>query len=178
MFRSFGHEQSSVLDGGLPRWESEGLPTESGPVAATPKTKYPAPTLASENIRSKYSRAVLEGLVAQSSSQDYEQIVSNAEKELSDPLAEIVLDARGHGRYEPDCVTSESDLTSCIDIRVQTLNPGDSLQVICHTRSLFHSARSCRRTRATTLVPPSRHSFLRRSSAGSWRMPSALKTPG
>lgn len=59
MFRSFGHEQSSVLDGGLPRWESEGLPTESGPVVETPRTEYPAPTLASENIRSEYSRAVL-----------------------------------------------------------------------------------------------------------------------
>jgi len=81
MFRSFGHEQSSVLDGGLPRWEFEGLPTESGPVAEIPRTEYPAPTLASENIR------------------NYEQMVSNAAKELSDPLAEIVLDARAHGRY-------------------------------------------------------------------------------
>jgi hypothetical protein len=30
--------------------------------------------------------------------QDYEQMVNNATKELSDPLAEIVLDARSHGR--------------------------------------------------------------------------------
>ena len=107
MFRSFGHEQSSVLDGGLPRWESEGLPTESGPVVEAPRTKYPAPTLASENIRSESSRAGPLSLVAQPS-QGYEQMVSNAAKELSDPLAEIVLDARAHGRYEPDCVTSES----------------------------------------------------------------------
>jgi thiosulfate/3-mercaptopyruvate sulfurtransferase len=59
MFRSFGHEQSSVLDGGLPRWEYEGLPTESGPVMEIPRTGYPAPALASENIRSESSRDVL-----------------------------------------------------------------------------------------------------------------------
>ncbi|KAI0296597.1 thiosulfate sulfurtransferase [Russula brevipes] len=81
MFRSFGHDKSSVLDGGLPRWETEGLPTGTGPVVEIPRSQYPAPTLASERIR------------------DYEQMVDNATKELSDPLAEIVLDARSHGRY-------------------------------------------------------------------------------
>lgn len=60
MFRSFGHEQSSVLDGGLPRWESEGLPTESGPVTAgIPRSKYPAPALESECIRSESWGAIL-----------------------------------------------------------------------------------------------------------------------
>ncbi|KAH9996567.1 Rhodanese-like domain-containing protein [Russula vinacea] len=73
MFRSFGHEQSSVLDGGLPGWVSEGLPTEAGPVVGIPR--------AHTQIRS------------------YDQMVSNAAKELSDPLADIVLDARAHGRY-------------------------------------------------------------------------------
>ena len=166
MFRSFGHEQSSVLDGGLPGWESEGLPTESGPLVEIPRTKYPAPPLTSENIRSE-SRAVPSASWL-SPHKGYEQMVSNAAKELSDPLAEIVLDARAHGRYEPDCVTSESDLTSCVDIPVQTLNPGrDSLRVICRTRSLFHSTRSCRRTQTTTLARPSQHSFPRRSSGGS-----------
>jgi len=81
MFRSFGHDQSSVLDGGLPRWEAEGHLTETGPVMEIPRSKYPEPSLASENIRS------------------YEQMVSNAAKELSGPLIEIVLDARSHGRY-------------------------------------------------------------------------------
>ncbi|KAI0271527.1 thiosulfate sulfurtransferase [Gloeopeniophorella convolvens] len=81
MFRSFGHVKSSVLDGGLPKWEVEGLPTEAGAVTETSRSTYPAPSLANENIRS------------------YEQMVSNSEKDLSDPLAEIVLDARSHGRY-------------------------------------------------------------------------------
>jgi thiosulfate/3-mercaptopyruvate sulfurtransferase len=40
--------------------------------------------------------------------QGYEQIVSNAAKELSEPLAEIVLDARSHGRYATRHLISES----------------------------------------------------------------------
>jgi thiosulfate/3-mercaptopyruvate sulfurtransferase len=32
-FRYFGHERVSVLNGGLPKWEREGRPLESGPVA-------------------------------------------------------------------------------------------------------------------------------------------------
>ena len=98
MFRSFGHDQSSVLDGGLPRWEAEEHPTETGPVMEIPRSKYPAPSLASENIRSKFAVVVQSVFVTQSI-QDYKQMVSNAEKELSEPLTEIVLDARSHGRY-------------------------------------------------------------------------------
>ena len=96
----------------------------------------------------------------------YEQIVSNAAKELSDPLAEIVLDARARGRYEPRRLTSISDSTPCADILVQTLNPRGSPLATCRIRSLFHSMHFCRRTRATT-VGPLRHSFLQTSSAGS-----------
>lgn len=81
MFRSFGHNNSSVLNGGLPGWEIEGLPTETGHAEKLLKSSYPVPALASENIRS------------------YEQMVSNAAKQLVDPLAEIVLDARSLGRY-------------------------------------------------------------------------------
>ncbi len=33
MFRAMGHKQVSILDGGLPQWEREGLPLET-----TPKT--------------------------------------------------------------------------------------------------------------------------------------------
>jgi thiosulfate/3-mercaptopyruvate sulfurtransferase len=64
MFRSFGHDQSSVLDGGLPGWEIEGLPTEAGPVMEVPRStgKYPAPTLAPENIRSEPSIVVMSDL--------------------------------------------------------------------------------------------------------------------
>ena len=36
MFRVFGHEQVSVLAGGLPRWRAEGYPVESGEPAIAP----------------------------------------------------------------------------------------------------------------------------------------------
>jgi len=81
MFRTFGHNNSSVLDGGLPGWETEGLPTETGHAGKILKSSYQVPAFTSENIR------------------NYEQMVRNAAKQLSDPIAEIVLDARSLGRY-------------------------------------------------------------------------------
>ena len=36
MFRVFGHEQVSVLAGGLPRWRAEGRPVEGGEPAIAP----------------------------------------------------------------------------------------------------------------------------------------------
>lgn len=36
-FRVFGHNLVSVLDGGLPKWCSDGFPTESGPLKELPK---------------------------------------------------------------------------------------------------------------------------------------------
>ena len=48
-----------MLDGGLPGWVSEGLPTEAGPVVGIPRGTYPALTLASERIRSGSWGAVL-----------------------------------------------------------------------------------------------------------------------
>ena len=45
MFRAFGHNNSSVLNGGLPRWEAEGLPIEtSAPEDLAPLE--PAPEVA------------------------------------------------------------------------------------------------------------------------------------
>lgn len=43
MFRAFGHTNSSVLDGGLPRWEAEGLPVEANEPAVSGEAKYPPP---------------------------------------------------------------------------------------------------------------------------------------
>ncbi|KAI0314984.1 Rhodanese-like protein [Amylostereum chailletii] len=82
MLKSFGHDKSSVLDGGLPSWEVHGLPIESGPVGESPRGNYPIPTMQSDSVRS------------------YEQMVSNAKDELiSNVDAELVLDARSRGRY-------------------------------------------------------------------------------
>jgi thiosulfate/3-mercaptopyruvate sulfurtransferase len=42
MMRLFGHDRASVLDGGLPKWQREGRPTEAGePSPPTPQTFRP-----------------------------------------------------------------------------------------------------------------------------------------
>ncbi|EGN99605.1 hypothetical protein SERLA73DRAFT_151902 [Serpula lacrymans var. lacrymans S7.3] len=82
MFRAFGHQRSSVLDGGLPRWEAEGFSVESAPPAQVPKSTYPSPVYDKDVIKS------------------YDQMVSNSNlTPSSDPSAELVLDARSRGRY-------------------------------------------------------------------------------
>lgn len=40
--RTMGYDKVFVLDGGLPRWQAEGRPTESGEVTPTPVTVTPA----------------------------------------------------------------------------------------------------------------------------------------
>ncbi|KAH8120633.1 thiosulfate sulfurtransferase [Phellopilus nigrolimitatus] len=85
MFRAFGHGKSSILDGGLPRWEAEGLPLDVESVSSTVSKKnatYPTPPLDAEVVKS------------------YEQVVSNAETEpIIDPTVALVVDARPNGRF-------------------------------------------------------------------------------
>lgn len=52
MFRAFGHNRSSILDGGLPAWRAHGGPVEFGELAAAPEAQYPAPAQDPEIIRS------------------------------------------------------------------------------------------------------------------------------
>jgi thiosulfate/3-mercaptopyruvate sulfurtransferase len=40
MLRLFGHDEVAVLDGGLPKWRSEGRPLQDGPAVAVPATRY------------------------------------------------------------------------------------------------------------------------------------------
>ncbi|EKM60883.1 uncharacterized protein PHACADRAFT_247097, partial [Phanerochaete carnosa HHB-10118-sp] len=82
MFRAFGHNRSSILDGGLHNWEAHGCPVESGKAQKHPKSSYPAPRLDDDVIKS------------------YEQIMNNAGRDPSkDSAAELVLDARSQGRW-------------------------------------------------------------------------------
>ncbi|KAF8213310.1 Rhodanese-like domain-containing protein [Mycena galopus ATCC 62051] len=83
MFKSFGHQDAAILDGGLPRWEAEGLPLDKEPpIDQVENIKYPTPTLDSNVVRS------------------YGQMVYNScSKPLEEPKAELVLDARSRGRY-------------------------------------------------------------------------------
>jgi thiosulfate/3-mercaptopyruvate sulfurtransferase len=52
MFRHFGHANSSILDGGLPRWEHEQLPVENEEPKSYPPSTYPTPTFDASAIKS------------------------------------------------------------------------------------------------------------------------------
>lgn len=57
MFRAFGHANSSVLDGGLPRWEAEGLPVEAAEAETHSygeEASYPTPAYNAAVVRSTY----------------------------------------------------------------------------------------------------------------------------
>ncbi|KAI6153304.1 Rhodanese-like domain-containing protein [Pisolithus tinctorius] len=82
MFRAFGHSKSSILDGGLPRWETGGFETEDAPPVDRKKSTYPTPILDRTVVRS------------------YEQVVENSMLDPAlDPSAELVVDARSRGRF-------------------------------------------------------------------------------
>lgn len=75
LFRSFGHHNVSMLNGGFGKWTKEKLPTEMSPVRPEPK---------------KFS-AVLDPALARSLSDMKANLVSSAEQ---------VIDARGPGKYD------------------------------------------------------------------------------
>jgi hypothetical protein len=56
MFRAFGHQNSSILDGGLPEWQSfkNDVETESDPEYKPEKSTYPIPEFDENVIRSEY----------------------------------------------------------------------------------------------------------------------------
>ncbi len=74
MFRTFGHDKIAVLNGGLPKWLSEGRPTEPGTVAPKPA-----------DFSANFNPAMFRNL---------EQMLANVESG-----AELILDARSEGRF-------------------------------------------------------------------------------
>lgn len=75
MFRAFGHERVSVLDGGLPKWRAEGRALEAGPATPRPRGSFAA----RHNPDLVRDRAAIEANIA--------------------TRTETVLDARAAGRY-------------------------------------------------------------------------------
>ncbi len=53
MFRTLGHKNSSILDGGLPRWVDAGLPIETATPSQPKATVYDTPKIEDNSIRSK-----------------------------------------------------------------------------------------------------------------------------
>lgn len=83
MFRAFGHEKSSILNGGLPQWIDEGLPLEPESPSQPKVAEYPTPTFHPEVIRG------------------YEEVVANSAFDPKTNVhAELVLDARSKGRWD------------------------------------------------------------------------------
>ncbi|KAE9410819.1 Rhodanese-like protein [Gymnopus androsaceus JB14] len=75
MFRSFGHTNSSILNGGLPSWNAESFTIETNPPSVSPP-------------KSQYFF------------QSYEQMIANSSLNPSTSVeAELVLDARSAGRF-------------------------------------------------------------------------------
>ncbi|KAK1229378.1 hypothetical protein PQX77_007555 [Marasmius sp. AFHP31] len=119
-FRSFGHSNSSILNGGLPLWESEGLAIENGEVQPPQQSQYPRPSFDSSSVRS------------------YEQIVENSTKNSSSE-AEVVVDARPRGRYlgttpEPRPGLSSGHIPNSLSLPFNTFletrqNPGGTYTV-------------------------------------------------
>lgn len=82
-FAAFGHERISVLDGGLPRWQSEGFALDSNvlqknPQKADASDRYPTPKVQSGWVRT------------------FDEMIAN----IRSPQNQIVLDARARGRFD------------------------------------------------------------------------------
>jgi len=98
MFRAFGHERSSILDGGLPRWESDGYSVESLPPVGVERAIYPTPVLNVDEVRSTLIPSILFFLI-EIARVDYGKMASNSLLDPSqDATVELVLDARSGGR--------------------------------------------------------------------------------
>ena len=80
----FGHDKVSVLDGGLPRWKAEDLPTEQGSPStdskSAPGSEYVAEPLEKDLVKS------------------YEEMVTNSKRNKDSRDFEIVMDARSKER--------------------------------------------------------------------------------
>ncbi|ORY93571.1 Rhodanese-like domain-containing protein [Syncephalastrum racemosum] len=90
-FKAFGHQDVAVLQGGLPRWETEKRPLESGDPSPVQAVEYKVPQLNVQLVR------------------DYEQVLANA-KQGGKPAQ--VLDARPNPRFTGEAPEPRPGLSS------------------------------------------------------------------
>jgi thiosulfate/3-mercaptopyruvate sulfurtransferase len=116
MFRTFGYDKVAVLDGGLPKWRSEGRPLDKTPLIPPPR-----------NFTPKFRHRVL-----RRKSEMLENLKANSEQ---------VLDARSAGRFkgtdpEPRAGLRSGHIpgslnlpyTALLDPKTQTVLPADQLR--------------------------------------------------
>ncbi|KDQ13636.1 hypothetical protein BOTBODRAFT_363881 [Botryobasidium botryosum FD-172 SS1] len=82
--QAFGHEQASVLDGGLPRWEDEGFEIESRDPQPVEKTSCSLSTLGS-NWVCEYYQIVFSSLTDPTSSELVLDVCSKGQLASADP---------------------------------------------------------------------------------------------
>ncbi|KAL0575125.1 hypothetical protein V5O48_006829 [Marasmius crinis-equi] len=145
MFRSFGHSNSSIVNGGLPLWELEGLTTESGQAQSPQKSQYPRPSFDPLSVRS------------------YEQIVENSGLGSSSQ-AEIVIDARSRGRYlgtdpEPRPGLSSGHIPNSFSLPFNAFL--ETRQTPGSTFTVFRSESDIRKVLDETLGPQDSQSVLK-----------------
>jgi len=86
MFKAFGHENASILNGGLPAWQSHGYPLEEGSRSTTNilPTEYPENEVTLD-----------EGMI-----RSYDDVVKNMSlSPFNNTESELVLDARSAERF-------------------------------------------------------------------------------
>jgi thiosulfate/3-mercaptopyruvate sulfurtransferase len=118
----FGHDQTAVLDGGLPKWQAEGRQIEAGPPAA------PAPA----QFRPDFRAARLRGIG------DVLRDVGSAET--------LILDARAAGRFtaaipEPRAGMRSGHMPGAANVPyTELLNPDQTLRTPAELRARFATA--------------------------------------
>ncbi|RAI58951.1 sulfurtransferase [Roseicella frigidaeris] len=90
MLRLFGHDAVAVLDGGLPKWQREGRPVETGEGAARPAARFVA------DFRAERLRGI----------GDVKRIVRQGGGEA------LILDARARGRFDGSAPEPRKELPS------------------------------------------------------------------
>jgi thiosulfate/3-mercaptopyruvate sulfurtransferase len=97
MLRAFGHDRSSVLDGGLPHFIAEGGAVDSEPPSVR-EANYPEPQYNGDVIRSKFILFCAVFLL-NCTWVGYDQVVANSRAPpVADDNLELMLDARSRGR--------------------------------------------------------------------------------
>jgi len=121
MFRAFGHERVSVLDGGMPKWKAEGRPLDDSP-----------PILRDRHLTARKDMAML---------RDASQVALNVKLRN-----EEIVDARGPGRFtgdepEPRPGLRSGHIPGSRNVPYATLlNADGTMKSVEETRKIFEKA--------------------------------------